>query len=47
LNDLAAMVTQAKNGWLQSPRRLLVVVREGAEVISGTVDTDWVLAGAY
>ena len=47
LNDLAAMVTQAKNGWLQSPKRLLVVAREGADVISGTVDTDWILAGIY
>ncbi len=45
LNDIVAMVEQAKQGWEATPRKLLVVARAGNEVASGTVAVDWVLAG--
>lgn len=45
LNDLAAMVTQAQEGWKATPRRMLVVVRSGDKVQSGTVPVEWVLIG--
>jgi hypothetical protein len=45
VNDLVAMVGQAKEGWSDNPRRMLVVAREGSKVVSGTVSTDWTLAG--
>jgi hypothetical protein len=45
LNDLVAMVEQAKQGFAASPRRMLVVVVVGRAVESGTVATDWVLGG--
>jgi hypothetical protein len=44
VNDLVAMVEQARKGWLDSPRRMLVVARSGNEVTSGTVPVEWVLA---
>ena len=44
-NDLVAMVQQAQAGWVVTPRRMLVVAREGKAVTSGTVPVDWVLAG--
>ena len=37
LNDLTAMVAQARNGWNDNPKRLLVVAREGERVASGLV----------
>ncbi len=46
VNDLVAMVEQARKGWLENPRRMLVVAREGNTVTSGTVLVDWVLAEA-
>jgi hypothetical protein len=42
LNDLVAMVEQAKQGFAARPRRMLVVVVVGRAVKSGTVETDWV-----
>jgi hypothetical protein len=45
VNDLVAMVEQARKGWLRTPRHMLVVSREGNTVSSGTVPVDWVLAG--
>jgi len=45
VNDLVAMVEQARNGWMDSDRRMLVVAREGKTVTSGTVPVEWVLAG--
>lgn len=44
LNDLVGMTTQAKDGWSETPRRMLVVVVEGKKVESGLVLVDWVLA---
>jgi hypothetical protein len=40
LNDLTAMVAQARSGWNDNPKRLLVVAREGSEVASGLVSVD-------
>jgi hypothetical protein len=40
LNDLVAMVDQAKRGWEESPRRLLVVVLERQRVSSALVSTE-------
>jgi hypothetical protein len=40
LNDLSAMVAQARNGWNEDPKRLLVVAREGSEVVSGLVSVE-------
>ena len=37
LNDLVAMVEQARNGWEATPRKLLVVAVEGKTVQSGLV----------
>ena len=37
LNDLVAMVEQAKRGWEATPRKLLVVAVEGKAVASGLV----------
>lgn len=37
LNDLVAMVEQAKQGWEATPRKLLVVAVEGKAVASGLV----------
>lgn len=37
LNDLVAMVEQARRGWEASPRKLLVVAVEGKKVQSGLV----------
>lgn len=37
LNDLVAMVEQARKGWEATPRRLLVVAVEGRAVASGLV----------
>jgi hypothetical protein len=37
IDDLAAMVEQAKRGWLGVPKRLLVVAKQGSEVASGLV----------
>lgn len=37
INDLTAMVEQAKRGWLGIPKRLLVVAKQGSEVASGLV----------
>lgn len=37
INDLTAMVEQAKRGWLGVPKRLLVVAKQGSEVASGLV----------
>ena len=45
VDDLTAMVQQARDGWKSDPRRMLVVARNGQEVASGTVVVDWVLAG--
>jgi len=45
LNDVVAMIEQAKAGWQATPKRMLVVAREGNEVASGTVAVDWLLAG--
>jgi len=45
LNDRVAMVEQAKKGWDEAPRRMLVVARRGQTVTSGLVAADWVLAG--
>ena len=45
LDDVVAMTTQAKDGWAATPKRMLVVAREGNEVASGLVPVDWVLAG--
>jgi hypothetical protein len=39
VDDLAAMVSQARKGWQESPRRMLVVARDGQQVASGLVDT--------
>jgi hypothetical protein len=39
LNDLAAMVTQARGGWQAQPRRMLVVAKEEGQVASGLVST--------
>jgi hypothetical protein len=39
INDLTAMVEQAKRGWLGVPKRLLVVAKQGSEVASGLVLT--------
>jgi hypothetical protein len=44
VNDLVAMVEQARKGWLDTDRRMLVIARDGKEVTSGTVPVDWVLA---
>jgi hypothetical protein len=44
LNDLAAMVEQARKGFAEEPRRMLVVAVEGKTVESATVATDWLLA---
>lgn len=41
LNDLAAMVNQARKGFGEEPRRMLVVAVEGKTVESATVATDW------
>ncbi len=38
-NDLVAFVTQAKRGWQETPRQLLVVSVRGHEVRSGLVST--------
>ena len=46
VNDLVAMVEQARKGWLDTDRRMLVVTREGRVVTSGTVPVDWVLLGS-
>jgi len=43
LNDLVAMVEQARKGWEETPRKLLVVARHGDEVASGLIPVDWVL----
>jgi hypothetical protein len=40
LNDLVAMVEQAREGWRKSPRQLLVVGVSSSEVTSGLVPTD-------
>jgi len=40
LNDLVAMVEQAREGWKRSPRQLLVVAVEDSGVHSGLVPTD-------
>jgi hypothetical protein len=45
VNDLVAMVEQARRGWAKVQRRMLVVARSGDKVTSGTVSVDWVLAG--
>lgn len=45
VNDLVAMVEQARRGWVEVPRRVLLVVRSGDKVTSGTVSVEWVLAG--
>jgi len=45
VDDLTAMVQQAKEGWQSDPCRMLVVARNGDELTSGTVQVDWVLAG--
>ena len=37
LNDVVAMVEQARKGWEATPRKLLVVVVEGKAVASGLV----------
>ena len=37
IDDLTAMVEQAKRGWLGVPKRLLVVAKQGSEVASGLV----------
>ena len=42
LNDLVAMVEQAKKGWGETDRRMLVVAHEGDKVCSGLVAVDWV-----
>ncbi len=39
LNDMAAMVTQAREGWQKHPRRMLVVAKEEGQVASGLVST--------
>jgi hypothetical protein len=39
VDDLAAMVSQARKGWQETPRKLLVVARDGQQVASGLVDT--------
>jgi hypothetical protein len=39
IDDLAAMVTQAREGWQKHPRRMLVVAREEGQVASGLVST--------
>ena len=41
LNDLVAMVEQAREGWGRSPKQLLVVGVSGSVVTSGLVPTDW------
>lgn len=41
LNDLVAMVEQAKEGWGKSPRQLLVVGVSSSVITSGLVPTDW------
>jgi hypothetical protein len=46
VNDLVAMVEQARKGCLDTDRRMLVVAREGKKVLSGTVPVDWVLLGS-
>ena len=43
VNDLVAFAEQAKKGWSDTPRRVLVVAVEDGQVASGTVATDWVL----
>jgi hypothetical protein len=40
LNDLVAMVEQAREGWKQNPKQLLVVAVSGSEVRSGLLPTD-------
>jgi hypothetical protein len=40
LNDLTAMVDQARRGWMDRPQRVLVVAREGKEVASGLVSVE-------
>jgi len=42
LNDLVAMVEQAREGWKQNPKQLLVVAVSGREVKSGLLPTDLV-----
>ena len=37
LNDLVAMVKQARQGWEATPKKLLVVAVEGQTVVSGLV----------
>ena len=37
VNDLVAMVEQARKGWTSDPRKLLVVAMEGQTVASGLV----------
>ena len=45
VNDLVAMAEQARQGWTEVQRRMLVVARSGDKVTSGTVSVEWVLAG--
>ncbi len=40
LNDLVALVEQAKEGWGKSPRQLLVVGVSSSVITSGLVPTD-------
>ncbi len=40
LNDLVAMVEQAREGWKRNPKQLLVVAVTGSTVRSGLVPTD-------
>jgi hypothetical protein len=42
LNDLVAMVEQARKGWGQNPKQLLVVAVSGSVVQSGLLPTDLV-----
>jgi hypothetical protein len=42
VNDLVAFAEQAKKGWSDTPRRVLVVAVEDGQVASGSVSTDWV-----
>lgn len=43
LDDICSMVGQARRGWAETPRRMLVVARHGDQVASGLVPVDWVL----
>ena len=43
VNDLVLFVEQAKAGFNETPRHLLLVVVEGQKVSSCRVDTNWVL----